>query len=137
VAIFDEAQEAYLNSHDLCVLGTARKDGSPQLSMVNYVYDGSHLLMSVTKDRAKYPNIKRNPRVSVLVHDGRKQVIVYGTAEVFEGAERDEMIKRLREHMGNPLPPDTDPARFSASLDRLKRIAIRVTPEKVLGDPNG
>ena len=34
-------QEQYLREHTLAVLGTGRGDGSPQLSMIIYDYDGN------------------------------------------------------------------------------------------------
>lgn len=129
-----EAQASYLREHGLAVLGTGRQDGSPQLSLISYVYDGEHLLISITKDRAKYPNVRRQPRVAVLVPDGRRQVIVYGRAEILEGKPRDEAIMKIREHQGDPLPADFDLARFSQRLDELQRVALQVTPEKVLGE---
>ena len=129
-----EAQAEYLRTHRIGVLGTGRRDGSPQLSMVTYLYDGEHLLVSVTKDRAKYANVLRQPRVALLVPDGRRQVIVYGAAEVVEGRERDRAIMAIRAHQGDPLPEDYDLDRFSARLDELQRVVLRITPERVLGE---
>lgn len=129
-----EAQAAYLRERQLGILGTGRKDGSPQLSMVTYLYDGEHLLVSITKDRAKYANARRNPRVAMLVPDGRRQVVVYGNAEVLEGRERDRAIMAIRAHQGDPLPENYDLDRFSARLDELQRVVLRITPERVLGE---
>lgn len=125
-------QAAYLRERQLGILATSRRDSSPQQSMITYLFDGEHLLVSVTKDRAKYHNVLRQPRVSLLVPDGRQQVIVSGTAEVIEGAERDRYIIAIREHQGDPLPPDYDLERFSARLDELGRVILRITPERVL-----
>jgi PPOX class probable F420-dependent enzyme len=127
-------QAAYLAGRQLCVLGTGRRDGSPQLSMVTYLYDGSHILISVTKDRAKYWNARRNPRVAVLVPDGRRQVVVYGAAELLEGKPRDEAIMAIRAHQNDPLPADYDLDRFSRRLDELGRVVIRVTPERAFSN---
>ena len=127
-----EAQAAYLREHQLGVLATSRKDGSPQQSMITYLYDGEHVLISVTKDRAKYHNIRRQPRVSMLVPDGREQVIVSGTAELLEGRERDRYIMAIREHQGDPLPADYDLDRFSRRLDELGRVVVRITLQRVL-----
>ena len=44
-------QAAFLRSHRLAVLATGRRDGSPQVSTM--AYDGDHVVMSVTTDRAK------------------------------------------------------------------------------------
>ena len=127
-----EAQAAYLREHQLGVLATSRKDGSPQQSMITYLYDGEHVLISVTKDRAKYHNIRRQPRVSMLVPDGREQVIVSGTAELHDGRERDRYIMAIREHQGDPLPADYDLDRFSRRLDELGRVVVRITLQRVL-----
>jgi PPOX class probable F420-dependent enzyme len=128
-----EEQRAYLEARSLAVLATGRRDGSPQQSLVSYFFDGEALLMSVTTDRAKYRNAVRQPRVSVLVADGRQQVVVYGVANVLEGRERDDAIRALRVHQGNPLPDDYDLDAFSKRLDELGRVVLRVVPEHVLG----
>ena len=74
-------QDQYLKDHSLAVLGTGRRDGSPQLSMIIYDYSGDDLVISVTSDRAKWKNAIRQPNVALLVPDGRRQLIVYGTVE--------------------------------------------------------
>ncbi|MDP6606445.1 MAG: pyridoxamine 5'-phosphate oxidase family protein [Dehalococcoidia bacterium] len=73
-------QERYLREHHLGVLATGRQDGSPQASLIMYDFDGTDIAISVTSDRAKYVNAVRQPRVSMVVVDGRKQLILYGTA---------------------------------------------------------
>ena len=135
MAELTDGQREYLAAHQLCVLGTGRLDGSPQLSMVTYLFDGEYLLSSITKDRAKYFNVLRQPRVSVLVADGRQQVIVYGSAEILEGQPRDQAILAIRVHQGDPLPDDYDLDRFSQRLDELKRVVLRITPEMAIGEP--
>jgi PPOX class probable F420-dependent enzyme len=132
--VVSEQQAIFLRDRQVGILGTGRRDGSPQLSMITYLYDGEHILISVTKDRAKYANVARNPRVSLLVPDGRQQVIVYGTAEILEGRERDRAIIAIREHQGDPLPDGYDLDRFSERLDELGRVVLRITPAKVLGE---
>ena len=126
-------QHAFLAERQLGILGTGRRDGSPQLSMITYFFDGEHILISITKDRAKYANVRRMPRVSMLVPEGRRQLIVYGTAEVIEGRPRDEAIIAIRAHQGSPLPDDYDRERFSQRLDELQRVVVRIVPEKVIG----
>ncbi len=137
VSAISEAQRTYLAERQLCVLGTGRRDGSPQLSMVTYLFDGARFLISVTTDRAKYWNAQRQPRVSILVPDGRRQVIAYGTAEILEGRDRDDAIIAIRAHQGDPLPADYDLDRFSRRLDELRRRVLRITPERVIGEPEG
>jgi hypothetical protein len=65
-------QDAYLREHSMAVLATGRRDGSPQLSTIGYDFDGTDIAISVTSDRAKWLNAVRQPRVSMLMLDGRK-----------------------------------------------------------------
>lgn len=124
-------QEAYLREHQMAVLATGRKDGSPQISTVNYHFDGADIAISVTSDRAKWVNTVRQPRVAMVVLDGHKQLILYGTVEgVADDPDRVELTKRLRASMGRE--PDGDDAALSAQLDEAKRVILRITPDKVL-----
>ncbi|MDA0270396.1 MAG: TIGR03618 family F420-dependent PPOX class oxidoreductase [Chloroflexi bacterium] len=134
MSVFTPEQETYVRERQLCVLGTGKRDGSPQLSMVTYMFDGTYLLSSITKDRAKYANIRRQPHVAVLIPDGRRQLIVYGTAEILEGKERDAAIIAIRAHQGDPLPADYDLDRFPQRLDELKRVVVRVAPERAFSN---
>lgn len=123
-------QDAYLREHKMAVLATGRRDGSPQLSTINYDFDGTDIAISVTSDRAKWINAVRQPRVSMLVLDGRKQLILYGTAEaVADDPGRVELTKRIRASMGRE--PDGDDAALSAQLDEAKRVVLRITPDKL------
>lgn len=122
-------QDKFLREHDLCVLATGRKDGSPQVSTVYYHFDGTDIVISATTDRWKYINAMRQPRVAVLVNDGRRQCIVYGRAEgVPNDPERLQLTRRVREHRGAAVPDD---ATLAAELTRDKRAMIRITPEVV------
>ena len=124
-------QDAYLREHRLGVLATGRRDGSPQLSTIMYHYDGDDIAISVTSDRAKWPNALRQPRVALLVNDGRRQLILYGDAEgVSADPDRLELTKRLRRAMGREASEDD--ATLAAQLDEAKRVILRVTPQKVL-----
>lgn len=130
-----DEQAAYLADHNLGVLATTKRDGSPQMSMVNYHWSEGRIFISVTSDRAKWKNVLRQRRVAFLIPDGHRQLVVYGEAEpIPAGPERDRRILGIRERMGNPLPADVTMERFSASLDRLNRVAIGITPERILSN---
>jgi len=122
----DEKQ--YLAEHTLAVLGTGKRDGSPQLSTIYYDWDGERVFISVTSDRAKWKNALRQPNVALLVPDGRKQLIVYGTAEgITDPDERDERMVSLRARMGRPVE---DRAAMRAELDAANRVMLAITPER-------
>lgn len=130
-----DEERQYLEGHQLAVLGTGKRDGSPQLSMINYRFDGAHIFISVTSDRAKWKNTQRQPRVALLIPDGRRQLVVYGVVEGIPGGPaRDAAIASIRASMGNPLAPDADMAAFSQQLDEGKRVVLKITPEQVFAN---
>lgn len=131
-AVMTDEQAAYLRERQVAVLATSRKDGTPQQSMITYLFDGSHVVISTVKTSAKHHNIRRQPRVSILVPDGKQQLVVYGDAEIIEGRERDRYIVAIREHQGDPLPEDYDLDRFHERLNELGRVIVRITPQRVL-----
>ncbi len=124
-------QESYLREHHTGVLSTGRTDGSPQISTIFYDYDGTDIVISVTSDRAKWVNTQRQPKVAMLVLDGRKQLILYGTTEGLDSdPDRVAMTRRLRAGMGRE--PEADDAALAVELDEAKRVVLRITADKVL-----
>jgi PPOX class probable F420-dependent enzyme len=72
------------------VLVTLKRDGRPQLSNVAYALgDDDVLRMSVTDDRAKTANLRRDPRASLHVtrDDFYAYAVVEGTASLLPAAE--------------------------------------------------
>ncbi len=49
------------------ILTTLRRDGRPQQSMIFYVASGPALLISVTTDRAKTANLRRDNRAALFI----------------------------------------------------------------------
>jgi PPOX class probable F420-dependent enzyme len=60
---------ALLSATENGILVTIKKDGRPQLSNVTYGYDPASRMVqvSITEDRAKARNLRRDPRVSLHV----------------------------------------------------------------------
>ena len=123
-------QEQFLKDHRLAVLATGRRDGSPQVSTIMYALHAGEIVISVTSDRAKWKNAVRQPKVSMLVNEGRKQLVVYGTARAVEDdPERLELHKLIREAMGRPVE---DEAEYLKLLNDQNRTILAITPDKVL-----
>ena len=92
------AEEASLfEEPNFATVATTNPDGSAQLSIVWIDWDGNHVVFNTAAGRVKPRNIERDPRVSVLVIDGKdgyRWVAVRGRAELTpEGA--DEHIDRM------------------------------------------
>ena len=79
----DEAL-ALVARHRLGVLVTLRRNGQPQTSNVVYAVRGGQVLVSLTEDRAKTRNLRRDPRATLHVStgDGAAWAAVEATAEL-------------------------------------------------------
>jgi PPOX class probable F420-dependent enzyme len=50
-------------------LTTLAKDGSPQSTLIWFLYDDGELAISLNEDRLKTKHLKRDPRISLLIPD--------------------------------------------------------------------
>ena len=112
---------------NLGVLATLRRDGIPQLTPVNYAYKDGRFLISTTRDRAKYPNVRRNENVSLCIVDaaGRPYVTVYGKARVEEEGIEAGTAEIFRRMSDRPVPDN-----FGELLREQRRVLIVMTPER-------
>ena len=109
------------------VLVTLKRDGRPQLSNVVYAYSPTtrQIRISVTDDRAKTRNLRRDPRASFYVTSGdRFSYLVAGG--------RGRVLRLSRPTRGTP------PSTNSSSSTRPFRASIRTGPSSALQrSPNG
>jgi PPOX class probable F420-dependent enzyme len=122
----DESVLDYVREHRLAVMATQRKAGPPQLTMINYMFDGEHYLVTVRGQSLKAKILRRRPELSMAIVDGRRQVIVYGTSRLIE--DLDEVVtiaQQLRAHSGQP-EQSIEATREWA--EREQRVIIVVTP---------
>ncbi|MGY1812745.1 PPOX class F420-dependent oxidoreductase [Blastococcus sp. SYSU D00820] len=130
---------AFVAGRTAGVLATIKRDGRPQLSNVAYTYDAQEQLfrVSVTADRAKTRNLRRDPRVSLHVAspDAWTWAVVEGTAELTPVAADphdptvDELVTYYRGVGGEH--PDWDEYRAAMVTDR--RLVVRFRPEHTYG----
>ncbi|MER5451882.1 PPOX class F420-dependent oxidoreductase [Streptomyces sp. NPDC002766] len=132
-----------LSDHRGGVLVTLKRDGRPQLSNVSHHYDPDERIIriSVTDDRAKTRNLRRDPRVSYHVSspDRRAYTVVEGTADLSPVAKDphddtvEELIRLYREVLGEH--PDWDD--YRAAMVRDGRLVLRLRVERAYGIPKG
>lgn len=120
-------QEAFVKEQKLGVLATQKKDGTSQLSPIYYAYQDGRIVISITKTRAKYHNIRRNPQVSICIvsPEGRPYVTVYGRAEI----EDDDIVEgtaAIFKRFNDRALPDN----FEAGLREQQRVLVFISPEK-------
>lgn len=73
-----DAHREFLSAHGLASLATIKRDGRPQLSQVGYHFDAETetFRVSITGTRAKYKNLRRDPRATLMVVGGRWEYLV-------------------------------------------------------------
>ncbi|WP_330308765.1 MULTISPECIES: PPOX class F420-dependent oxidoreductase [unclassified Streptomyces] len=123
------------------VLVTLKKDGRPQLSNVSHVYypDERIVRVSLTDDRAKTRNLRRDPRASyhVTSEDRWAYTVAEGTAELTPVAQDphddtvEELIRVYRDVLGEH--PDWDD--YRAAMVRDGRLVLRLHVERAYGIP--
>ncbi len=140
----DERHDALLQllgEVDGGVLVTLKKDGRPQLSNVNHAWDPTTRLIriSITDDRAKARNLRRDPRASyhVTSADRWRWTVADGTAELSAVAADphddavEELIDLYRAVRGEH--PDWDD--YRAAMVRDRRLVVRLRVEHAYGQP--
>lgn len=121
------------------VLVTLKRDGRPQLSNVAYSYypDERVIRISVTDDRAKTRNLRRDPRASfyVTAPDFRGYQVAEGDAELSpvsakpDDATVDELIDVYRAVVGEH--PDWD--EFRTAMVDERRLVVRLHVNRTYG----
>lgn len=122
--------KALLDSPVFVTVATIQPDGSPQVSPVWVKRDGDDLLVSTSVGRRKEQNLRRDPRVSVVVQPFDAPYTyaeIRGTATLTtEGG--DELMDELSvKYTGKKF------AEFNPSLDDAERVVVRITPRRVVG----
>ena len=128
-----------IGSTGLGVLVTLKRDGRPQLSNITYVYDGERIRVSLTDDRAKTKNLRRDPRASIYINgaNGRSYIVLEGKAELSPVAADpyDATVEDLVDYYrkGSGEHPDWD--EYRAVMVQDKRLMFSMTVEHAYGMP--
>jgi len=120
-------------------LVTIKRDGRPQISNVGYAHDPAANLVriSLTEDRAKTRNLRRDPRASLYLTtaNGRAYLVVEGTVDFSpvaaapDDATVEELISLYRQVGGEH--PNWDEYRAAMVAD--KRLVARFRIERGYG----
>jgi PPOX class probable F420-dependent enzyme len=122
-----------LDSPIFATVATVQPDGSPQLSVVWVEWDGEDVLFMVGVGSRKEQNLRRDPRVSVLVCPPEAPygyAAIRGTA-VFEPA----LTHRLRDELTIKYVGRTYAEHIEHTPEAKAGdvVAVRVTPERIAG----
>lgn len=137
----DERLEWLLRAHRRGVLATIRRDGRPQLSNVGFSYSGDDRLVtiSITDDRAKTKNLRRDPRASFHVTTGDMSAYAVAEGEVrlspVAGDPHDTIVDELVAHYRTVRGEHPDWAEFRQAMVNERRLLARLTVHRVYGWP--
>jgi PPOX class probable F420-dependent enzyme len=135
----DHALLSLLASRTGGVLATLKRDGLPQLSNVSYTFDESTRLIrvSLTDDRAKTRNLRRDPRAvfHVTTEEFRPYVVAEGIAELTPVAAdpHDATVEELAEIYRLVIGEHPDWDDFRAAMVKDRRLVLRLRVSRVYG----
>lgn len=115
----------YLAAPRCAVLSTLDAKGAPHQTVVHYFLEDDALVVNGRPDRLWVKNLRRDPRVSAVVHDADDYlhwVRIKGTARV-----RHEGRPAVEDAMNLARRYDEDPEQFA----NLERVTLEIVPERV------
>jgi nitroimidazol reductase NimA-like FMN-containing flavoprotein (pyridoxamine 5'-phosphate oxidase superfamily) len=129
IRLTPDEQAAFLRQNRKCALATVDRDGFPHVIAMNFrEKEGAYYMTSYGKAQ-KVLNIRRNPKVGIMVESGGayaelKGVMVRGECEIIEEPEAVAEIMRL---LGEGRTTER-PA--GAPRSAPKRVVLKITPYK-------
>ena len=120
-----EPVRAFLSAPRCAVLSTIGQDGAPRQIVIHYLLGDSQLRINGHRDRRWVANLRRDPRVSLIVHDQvdyLHYVSIRGTATLL-----DEGATAVAEAMSQAERYGEDPAEFAGQ----PRVSFRIDVERL------
>jgi PPOX class probable F420-dependent enzyme len=130
----------FLRTHKTIILSSIGPDGVPHPMPMWFVSDDDLTIsMATFRGTQKIVNLKRDPRVSLLVESGReystlKGVVIYGTAELSEDV--DAILATLEAASQKETTKAATGTRTEMNegmrKSAAKRILIRIKPDRIV-----
>jgi general stress protein 26 len=126
-----DEQAAFLAEPHKAALATVDKDGFPHVVAMGFLAKDGAIYMTSYGKAQKVLNIRRNPKVAVMIEAGRhygdfRGVMFRGRCEIIEDARLVEAIIR-----DTGAKQDRAPATSSGAITSApKRVVLKVIPEK-------
>jgi PPOX class probable F420-dependent enzyme len=130
-----EEQQEFLRRAKTLILSTIDHRGYPHSVPMWYEMDGPTFFMTTYAKSQKAMNLRRDPRVALLVESGEsydtlKGVLIRGRAELVSDVHQcADILLRVHQKMaGSALPAGVGEA---LRMQARKRVIIKVTPERI------
>lgn len=130
-----EKELEFVSRLEFCKFASINTDGSPHVTPTWFLLEGGRgeggdhkLIITTAEKTVKVQNVRRDPRVSVLIDDKLSYVTLVGRAVI--DAERDAnedtrrmAVRSVGETAANGILP---------GILKVKHVSIVMTPEKVM-----
>ena len=133
IALSEGERTAFLAERKTIILASLDREGYPHLVPMWFMVDDGCVYMTTYGRSQKVVNLRRNPKVALLVESGDaydqlKGVLMRGTAEVIEDQELCvRVLSRIHEKHFAGLHGDV--AEVMRAQAR-KRVVIKITPQR-------
>lgn len=120
-----EPVRAFLSAPRCAVLATVGRDGAPRQIVIHYLLGEDHLRLNGHRDRRWVANLRRDRRLSLIVHDETDYlhyVSIRGVAHVLDEGEH-----AVGEAMAQAERYGEDPSDFAGQ----PRVSFRIDVERV------
>lgn len=126
---FDAETLRFLDRPLLMRMATLGADGYPQVTPVWYLRENGSLFASTEKDRIKYRNIMRDPRMGASIDDDHpyRGISVKGIAQVYSG-DINALVRRI---VARYIAPEELEA-LMGWLFKGPRVVIEIKPISVV-----
>lgn len=136
IKMTDDERREFLREQRVLNVATIGPDGRVHLVAMWYVFIGENLAFETFAKSQKVKNLRRDPRLTVLVEAGEDyselagveivgRAIIHDDPEVLAGVARDVVHKYV------PFESEDDVPLIAEAMAR-NRVAVEVVPEKIL-----
>ena len=123
--------DSFLQQRPTATLGTIMRDGSPQASVLWYLWDSGEFVMSTIHSTAKWRNLMRDARCSVCIEDpdSGRMVVAYGDAQLVDTDVRARTRTIVNRYYDDAADTNAHMNRIFAAGDR---VLIVIRPRRVV-----
>ena len=128
-----QERDAFLSEPHKAALATIDKDGFPHVVAMGYRYKDGIIYMTSYGKAQKVLNVRRNPKVGVMVETGSlyseyRGVMIRGNCEVIEDPQ---VVRETMGLVGRSETARTAAIPSGAASSAPKRVVLKITPEKI------
>jgi PPOX class probable F420-dependent enzyme len=128
-ASITQTAEKFFDEQRILILATVRKNGTPQLSPVWFIWKDGALVISTAMTTAKWVNLVRDPRCTAIIDDpGGRYLIASGVAELDDG----DVYDLTRELISKYKTDEEIEAYMESIYAEGRRTIIKIVPERVV-----